>query len=133
VLLLATKGEGFSFFDLYRQFLPADHAFRNDPNGFKAGVVVHNEPPPRLTCQQVLNQLKALKPSPNGNGFEGYGEEHNWTHVPVLWQLLYFNKLLLSQNIDVMHIEKNVVESIFSIIFDIPEKTKDNIKARVDQ
>jgi hypothetical protein len=40
---------------------------------------------------------------------------------------------LLSQNIDVMHIEKNVVESIFSIIFDIPEKTKDNIKARVDQ
>jgi hypothetical protein len=77
------KNEGkFSFFDLHRQFLLADHAFRNDPNGFKTSVVVHNEPPPRVTGQQVQNQLNALKSSADGNGFEGYGEEHNWTHIP---------------------------------------------------
>jgi hypothetical protein len=40
---------------------------------------------------------------------------------------------LLPHNIDVMHKEKNVAKSIFSTIFDIPEKTKDNVKARVDQ
>jgi hypothetical protein len=74
-----------------------------------------------------------LKPSPDGNGFEGYGEEHKWSHIPDLWRLPYFYKLLLPRNIDVMHNEKNVVESIFSTIFDIPEKTKDNVKARLDQ
>jgi hypothetical protein len=31
-----------------------------------------------------------------------------------LWWLSYFHKLLLPHNIDVMHNEKNVVESIFS-------------------
>jgi hypothetical protein len=73
------KGGGgkFSFFDLHRQFLPANHEFRNDPNGFRAGVVVNSDSPPQLAGQQVLDQLKALKPSPNGNGFMGYGEEHN--------------------------------------------------------
>jgi hypothetical protein len=38
---------------------------------------VNSDSPPQLTGQQVLDQLKALKPSPNGNGFMGYGEEHN--------------------------------------------------------
>jgi hypothetical protein len=132
-LHLAKKGVKFSFYDLHRQFLPAGHAFRNDLNGFKTGVVVHNEPSPRVTCQQIQNQLNALKPSPDGNGFEGYGEEHNWSHIPSLWRLPYFHNSLLPHNIDVMHHEKNVAGFIFSTIFDIPEKTKDNVKARVDQ
>ena len=32
-----------------------------------------------------------------------------------------------------MHTEKNVAEAIFGTIIDIPNKTKDNVKARVDQ
>ena len=32
-----------------------------------------------------------------------------------------------------MHTEKNVAEAIFGTIMDIPDKTKDNVKARVDQ
>ena len=32
-----------------------------------------------------------------------------------------------------MHTEKNVVEAIFGTIMDIPNKTKDKVKARVDQ
>jgi hypothetical protein len=94
---------------------------------------MNSESPPQLTGHHALDQLKALKLSPDGKGFVGYGEEHNWTHVPGLWQLPYFHKLLLPHNIDVMHNEKNVAEAIFSTIFDIPEKTKDNVNARVDQ
>ena len=41
--------------------------------------------------------------------------------------------LLLPHNIDVMHTEKNVVEALWGTIMDIPDKTKDNVKARVDQ
>ena len=32
-----------------------------------------------------------------------------------------------------MHSEKNVGEALFGIIMDILDKTKDNVKARVDQ
>ena len=35
-------------------------------------------------------------------------------------------------NLDVIHIEKNVFENIFNTIMDVKGKTKDNIKARLD-
>jgi len=47
-----------------------------------------------------------------------------------LWRLPYINDLLLPHNIDVMHTEKNWGEALFGIV--IPDKTKDNVKARVD-
>jgi hypothetical protein len=50
-----------------------------------------------------------------------------------LWKLTYFHKLLLPHNIDAMHNEKNVMEAIFNVCFDILTKRKDNIKARLDQ
>jgi hypothetical protein len=31
-----------------------------------------------------------------------------------------------------MHTEKNVVEALWATIMDIPDKSKDNVKARVD-
>jgi hypothetical protein len=68
-----------------------------------------------------------------GDGFDKYSVEHNWTHIPGLWKLPYFHKLLVPHNIDVMHTEKNVAEAIFNTCFDILDKTKDNVKARLDQ
>jgi hypothetical protein len=40
--------------------------------------------------------------------------------------------LELPHNIDVMHTEKNIAEALWSTIMDT-EKTKDNVKARIDQ
>jgi hypothetical protein len=40
--------------------------------------------------------------------------------------------LKLRHNIDVMHNEKNVAEAIFNTCLDIPDKTKDNVRARQD-
>jgi hypothetical protein len=34
--------------------------------------------------------------------------------------------------IDVMHVEKNVWETLISTLLDIPGKTKDTLKARMD-
>jgi hypothetical protein len=68
----------------------------------------------------------------NEGGFEGYGEDHNWTHICGIWVLPYATAILLPHNIDVMHQERNVAESIISMCFDIKDRTKDNIKARKD-
>jgi hypothetical protein len=50
----------------------------------------------------------------NGDRLVGYREEHNWTHKCVLWELPHAKALILMHNIDVMHQEHNVGESILS-------------------
>ena len=55
-----------------------------------------------------------------------------WTHKSGLTRLPYFDDLLLPHNIDVMHTKKNVAEALWATIMDIPNKSKDNVKARVD-
>jgi hypothetical protein len=65
-------------------------------------------------------------------GFVGYGEQHMWTHKSGLTRLSYYADLLLPHNIDVMHTGKNVTEAPLTTIMDIPDNSKDNIKARVD-
>jgi hypothetical protein len=49
-----------------------------------------------------------------------------------LTRLPYFNDLLVPHNIDVMHTEKNITEALFATLMDIPDKSKDNVKARLD-
>ena len=41
--------------------------------------------------------------------------------------------LLLPHNIDMMHTKKNVAEEVWGSVMDISNKSKDNVKARVDQ
>jgi hypothetical protein len=62
--------------------------------------------------------------------FEGYRETHNWTHKCALWEFPYMLELILMHNIDVMHQERNMGESIISACMGFPSKTKDNRKAR---
>jgi hypothetical protein len=76
--------------------------------------------------------LSKLVLNSEGNGYEGYGEEHNWTHICALWELPYAHALILMHNIDVMHLECNVAKSIISTCMDIMGKTKDNFKDRRD-
>jgi hypothetical protein len=68
----------------------------------------------------------------NGDEFVGYGNEHNWTHKCVLWELAYAKALILMHNIDVMHQERNVGESIISTCMAFTDKAKDNHKTRKD-
>jgi hypothetical protein len=55
-----------------------------------------------------------------------------WTHKSGLTRLPYYDDLVLPHNIDVMHIENNVTEALWGTIMEIPDKSKDNVKARVD-
>jgi hypothetical protein len=64
--------------------------------------------------------------------FQGYGETHNWTHKYALWELSYMSALILMHNIDIMHQECNMGESIRSTCMGFPSKRKDNKKARQD-
>jgi hypothetical protein len=125
------KGGKYSAFDKYLQFLPRDHAFRRDQKNFTNCVVVTDLAPPMKTSAAVRQQIDGLVGNPEG-GFVGYSQHHMWTHKSGLTRLPYYDDLLLPHNIDVMHTEKNVAEALWATIMDIPGKTKDNVKARVD-
>jgi hypothetical protein len=68
----------------------------------------------------------------NGDEFVGYEKEHSWTHKCALWELSYAKALILMHNIDIMHHERNVGESILSTYMAFADKTKNNQKARKD-
>jgi hypothetical protein len=108
-----------------------NHPFRQDTKNFTKGVVVEDPPPLMLTGADILAQLNALKEK-EGGGYEGYGLEHNWTQISGLWRLPYMCDILLPHNIDMMHTEKNVAEALFHTTMET-EKSKDNVKSRLDQ
>jgi hypothetical protein len=120
------------YFDCHRCFLPEDHRFRFDRNAFKKDTIVTRGPPKRLSGEEIFARLNDLKLNEHGNRFEGYGTEHNWTHKCGLWEFHYMKALILMHNIDVMHQERNMGESIISTCMNITDKTKDNPKARKD-
>jgi len=49
-----------------------------------------------------------------------------------LWRLPYWKDLLVPHVLDVMHIEKNICDSILGTLLDIEGKTKDTVNARLD-
>jgi hypothetical protein len=54
---------------------------------------------------------------------------HNWRKKSVLFELPYWDSLLVRHNLDVMHTEKNICESLLGTLLDISGKSKDNEKA----
>jgi hypothetical protein len=44
----------------------------------------------------------------------------------------YWKDLMVHHAIDFMHVEKNVCEALIGTLLDIPGKTKDTLKARID-
>ena len=95
--------------------------------------VIVKDPALQMIGAAVRAQLDALEVNKQEGGFVAYGEQHAWTQKSCLWNLPYFDDLLLPHHIDVMHTKKNIAEAIFGTIMDILDKTKDNVKARVDQ
>jgi hypothetical protein len=82
----------------------------------------------RADIVKILGELKEL----HDGGFEGYSEKHNWAHKSCLWELPYTKVLILPYNIDLMHQERNIAESILSVCFDVTDFSKDNVNARKD-
>jgi hypothetical protein len=55
-----------------------------------------------------------------------------WKKKSIFFRLSYWKNNLLRHNLDVMNIEKNVMDNILGTILDIKGKTKDNLQASKD-
>nr|XP_016453702.1 PREDICTED: uncharacterized protein LOC107778035 [Nicotiana tabacum] len=124
-----------TWFDCHRRFLPMDHQFRRNTSASMKNQTDFEEPPSPLSPEEIWNRVRFLPKvteSLMSNKIPGYGVTHNWTKQSIFWELSYWRHNLLRHNLDVMHIEKNFFDNLFNTIMDVNNKTKDNLKARMD-
>ncbi|XP_062103991.1 uncharacterized protein LOC133815129 [Humulus lupulus] len=55
-----------------------------------------------------------------------------WKKKSIFFELEYWRHLLVRHNLDIMHIEKNICDSLIGTLLNILGKTKDSISARMD-
>ena len=122
----------------HRRWLDHDHEWRSDYKAFDGTEERMPKPAGRSgdwiaeklseysfgvlsTCKRVTN---FIPPIPD--------EFRCWTHHSIFFELPYWSTLLIRHCLDVMHIEKNVCDSVLGTVLDLKYKNKDTVKARVD-
>ncbi|GJT72234.1 zinc finger, PHD-type containing protein [Tanacetum coccineum] len=133
----STRVNGKTAYVGHRRFLPMKHHWRNDKT-FN-GKSDNRPKPKKLTSARIIQQLADL-PSRILGKHPSYGGvkrprdpivERNWSKRSIFYKLPYWSSLPLKHNLDVMHIEKNVLESILGTLL-MNDKSKDTNKARQD-
>ena len=101
----------------------------------------NRDAPKRLTADELqveLEKVRHITPGNhpgNGSGKRKRGrakERLLFTHRSTLWDLEYWKDLDLRHNLDVMHIETNICDSIIGTLLNIEGNTKDTLKSRID-
>ena len=84
-----------------------------------------------LTGEQVFEKVKDLNIQ-FGKPFAGDLAKRGWKKKSIFFELPYWKSLYVRHFIDVMHVEKNVFESVIGTLLNMPGKTKDTINSRLD-
>jgi len=108
----------------HRRSLPEDHIWRKNKGAFD-GTEEMGHPLGVPSGDEIMRQLQGFVERPRSEG-EG------WKKRSIFFTLPYWKDNELRHNLDVMHIEKNVLDNIIGMLLDIRGKTKDNHKARQD-
>jgi hypothetical protein len=105
------------------------------------GLHESNDPPSKFSIEELMAELERVKHVRPGKQQGNRKRKHSdmdkdevvvWSRMVSLWKLPYWKNLKLRHNLDVMHIEKNICENLIGTILNIPGKTKDTVKARLD-
>ncbi|XP_073149750.1 uncharacterized protein [Henckelia pumila] len=115
----------------HRKFLNSDHEFRKNAQHFD-GTEEYGRPPPLLSGDEVINELKNFKLKFGKTVDDNPELPYNWKKMSIFFDLPYWKDNVIRHNLDLMHIEKNVCESICGTLLNMKGKTKDNIKSRLD-
>nr|GEZ96864.1 hypothetical protein [Tanacetum cinerariifolium] len=103
------------------------------------GQTDNRDPPKEFGRDEILCQLDRLPTRLTGKhpSFRGVKikrnvlVELNWTKRSIFYELEYWSFLTLRHNLDIMHIEKNVLETILNTLL-MNDISKDTVKARQD-
>ncbi|GJZ24033.1 zinc finger, PHD-type containing protein [Tanacetum coccineum] len=121
----------------HRRFLKKPHKWRRSLE-FN-GETENGDPPIEFNWDAIMTQLARLPTRVKVKHLRFGGVkikrnvlvELNWTKQSIFYELEYWSFLTLKHNLDVTHIEKNVLESILNTLL-MNDKSKDTAKARQD-
>ena len=116
-----------------RRWLPKKHTWRKLGHLFDGSEELQ-APPARRSGKEIDNLLKAWEECPVSGKKQKNTEPLMgvWKARSVFWDLQYWSLLRSPHSLDLMHITKNVCESLFGTLLNMPKKTKDGPKARND-
>ncbi|CAN6721477.1 unnamed protein product [Malus baccata var. baccata] len=126
----------------HRCFLEDNHRFRRQTTAFN-GRREHRSAPRQWTGLQCLEELCTLRftfGKPKKNASVGQRRKRTssstsgnsqWKKKSIFYELPYWRHLLIRHNLDVMHIEKNICDSVVGTLLGI-EKSKDGLAALTD-
>jgi hypothetical protein len=103
------------------------HSFRSMKDQFN-GNMKKRHPPSHLTGHKVYKMVKDAhvvlgKRKRTGKNTEEYDM---WKKQSIFCDLLYWKDLDVRHSIDLMHVEKNVCESLLRTLLNINRKTRDH-------
>ncbi|KAL5554309.1 hypothetical protein UlMin_041710 [Ulmus minor] len=106
------------------------YKFRKQRKQFN-GRPKHEKASQPLTGVQILESVSDLHVE-FGKGKGNLSVDGTWKKKSIFFDLPYLKDLYVRHNLDVMHIEKNVCESLIGTLLNMPGKTKDREKIRLD-
>ena len=114
----------------HRRFLKRNHPYRRLKKAFN-GDQERDEAPNPLTGLQVLEKVNKIH-HVFGKTSKKSSVTTPWKKKSIFFDLPYWSKLDVRHCIDVMHVEKNVCDSLIGTLLNIQGKTKDGVNARLD-
>ncbi|XP_022883541.1 uncharacterized protein LOC111400360 [Olea europaea var. sylvestris] len=117
------------------RFLAHNHPYRSKEAWFDGNKECR--PSPKiLTGQEVVCSIKNISNNWGKAGKKRQLKKSDsnwpWKKKSIFFELPYWETLFLRHNLDVMHIEKNVFESILGTILHVKGKSKDGLNSRKD-
>ncbi|KAM2940435.1 hypothetical protein COP2_029788 [Malus domestica] len=103
-------------------------------------IVVHQRQWTGLQCLEELSTLRFTFGKPKKDASVGQcrkrtssstSSNSQWKKKSIFYELPYLRHLLIRHNLDIMHIEKNICDSVVETLLDI-EKSKDGLAAHED-
>ena len=109
----------------HRRFLHANHSYRRLRKAFN-GCQENELAPTPLTGSQVYDRVKDIEVV-FGKAQKKSTSSNMWKKRSIFFNLPYWRLLDVRHCIDVMHVEKNVCDSIIGTLLNIQGKTKDGV------
>jgi hypothetical protein len=114
-------------------YIPMKHPFQNMKVQFN-GNTEKRCPPPHLTGHEVHEMVKNVHVvlGKRKRAVKNNEEDDMWKKQSIFWDLPYWKDLDIHHSIDVMHIEKNVCESLIGTLLNTNRKIRDHGHAHSD-
>jgi hypothetical protein len=120
----------------HRRFLPNDNNWRRSRK-FN-GKPETRDAPTSFTIaerEERIQRVEDYKPGKNPSNRKrkrGMTGEPTWHLKISLYDLPYWSRLKFVHNLDVMHIEKNILDNILGTLLELDGKNKDTVAGRMD-